>query len=753
MELKIQSRKLRHNIIKRILVNLRRISAQKVLYAALVFFISLSKLPFGSLPLGCAVFAAEYVSGVPVFYGILVLLAGFLGGFSVASLIELAFVMLIFSAADMKFNLKRSPLLKSIATSLASLFCILIPKLFTTLYLYDTILIFAEAGSVFLLSLAFQKAKEECSCNFGTLFGKASLCAFAAFSLLGAASFSFGYVNLGLLISAILLIIFSYENGVPAAMIAGMTAGFSLGCALGDMPYFIMLFTLSALLSGAFAPLGKSVSAMGYVLSASFCAFYSPSTLQGFVALSVFSLSALLFTVTPKKLTAPFSLFKQGAKSFQKIYKDYNIAELFESGYFVDDISKSFETLSKTSSDGASVSFFERATARLCGDCAMQQNCWRGEFHRTYTSFFVLTQLCEKKGNITYRDIPASLSGKCLKAGSVSSVFNSLYDVYKVDRLWEGKMSENREALGILLRNISKSIDEKAEKMAKRIRFLPLLMTALEKAFLKENIETEKIFVYSISGKETFADITFEDMADVSKTEEICRRTLGGNYKCVYSRENFIKLSLFPDVNFETTIIQKPKQEAMPNGDSALSAFIPASSYALVLSDGMGYGKAASSYSKSVTALSKNLLQSGISPENTAEILNGTLLLKSTEIAFSSIDMAILNASSMTAQFYKMGAAPSFIKSGSSVKTILSATLPAGSFTKSDISVIDYPLSKGDIIIMVSDGVANTKNTTELENLISSSGGSCAEIADMLISYCNKNGADDDVTVMVTCIN
>ena len=102
-----------------------------------------------------------------------------------------------------------------------------------------------------------------------------------------------------------------------------------------------------------------------------------------------------------------------------------------------------------------------------------------------------------------------------------------------------------------------------------------------------------------------------------------------------------------------------------------------------------------------------------------------------------------------------MGAAPSFIKSGEGVKTIYATTLPAGSFSKSDIGHINCPVKKGDIIIMVSDGVANGENTDELENLIRDLDlNTPSAFSEEILTYATspEKKTSDDLTVMVTFI-
>ena len=501
----------------------------------------------------------------------------------------------------------------------------------------------------------------------------------------------------------------------------------------------------------AISPFGKPASAAAYVLSASLATLYWPYSLQGFVNLTLFSFSAVIFMLLPQKITSPFSVFKADTRKTAAHFKEYVANELVESSMIVNDISKTFKSLSKNSQSNASASFFERATGRLCSECSLRNHCWKNEFHRTYSAFFVLVEICDKKGSISYCDIPAELCEKCVKAGNISNVFNSMQDVYKVDKLWEGRLQESREMVARQLSSISSAIIKKADTAMENAYFLPGAAAALAQSFKKQNIEFEKIYVFSRRKKEIIVDITFPGETDIKNISSICQNTLKGDYYPISRSENFVRLALFPPHNFASAIARKSKKQSVINGDSALYSYLPNQQYLMLLSDGMGCGEVAAFHSRNTVNLAEKLLQGGTSAEDTAEIINSTLILKSTEVSFASLDMAIVDFKTSYAKFYKMGAAPSFIKNGKTVKTIYATTLPAGSFPKSDISFVSHNLSKGDMIIMVSDGVANGENTEEIEKIIGEFSGTAEEMANMLLSYAENAG--DDVTVMATCIN
>lgn len=755
MELKLQSRNQRQGVLKKIIYALHKISVKNILYLSLIFFISMAQIPFLQSASGCAIFAAEYfgVPSAPV--AIIVLIAGFFGKRSPFQLMQSALAMLIFSAGAAKNKLD-SPFKKGILITAATFFCNIVPKLFSSLYLYDTLMLILDALIIFSLTVLFHKAKVFFWAPKENVNNLLPFAVFMAAAVMGVSSFSVNEINIGVFICMLLTLLFVYKNGFSASPV-GIIIGVALGISLDSFSYYVTLFAISAFAAGIFSPLGKGCSALSFVLTSAFTAFYSPSSLDGVLNITLSSVSAMIFMLLPQKLTSPFAIIKTDAQNSALHFKEYVLKQLSDSAAVMSDIANSFEELCRETASNeslASLSFFERATSMLCSECAHKKRCWKNEFHRTYTSFFVLIEICNKNGSISYCDIPEELIKKCTNAHSIASSFNTMYDIYKVDRLWECRTLEMRSAFASQLKCISSSLLKKVENSAVNSFFMPLKEKQLKKSFENEDIKTEKIFVCgNKNGTVTFY-IHFENTPDVALAEKICTAAFNSPCKCIYSHENVMHFSLFPSHKAETFIAGKASGKGIQNGDSAAFSYINNDKYAVILSDGMGCGHTAGKHSSIAANLALKMLKCGFDEKDTLNIINTALLLKSSETSFSTLDMAVINLTSSVVDFYKMGAAPAFIKNGKNVKTILAATLPAGSFLKSDIGHISHKLSEGDNIILLSDGIANGENTAELEKIICKFTGGGSALVDMILSY-SLNLSEtppDDMTVTVTCI-
>ena len=128
----------------------------------------------------------------------------------------------------------------------------------------------------------------------------------------------------------------------------------------------------------------------------------------------------------------------------------------------------------------------------------------------------------------------------------------------------------------------------------------------------------------------------------------------------------------------------------------------------IVLSDGMGSGGAAAVDSAMTTGLLCRLIQAGVGFDAALKMVNSALLVKSGEESLATIDVTQIDLYTGRADFYKAGAAPTFVVKSGRTGYVESTSLPAGilrgvSFEKSTIG-----LREGDMVVMVSDGVTAT---------------------------------------------
>ncbi len=126
----------------------------------------------------------------------------------------------------------------------------------------------------------------------------------------------------------------------------------------------------------------------------------------------------------------------------------------------------------------------------------------------------------------------------------------------------------------------------------------------------------------------------------------------------------------------------------------------------LVLADGMGKGEVAARQSKETLDLMKSLLDCGLDYDSCVSFLNSALFLACRPDSFIAIDCLLIDQESERAYFHKFGAPPSFIrKKDGNVVVVRGSHPPAGALNTMPCYSTSEPLSAGDVIFLVSDGV------------------------------------------------
>ena len=131
----------------------------------------------------------------------------------------------------------------------------------------------------------------------------------------------------------------------------------------------------------------------------------------------------------------------------------------------------------------------------------------------------------------------------------------------------------------------------------------------------------------------------------------------------------------------------------------------------------MGSGSRAAKESGLALSLLEEFLETGFDKNTAVKIINSVLVLKSQEETFTTIDLCIIDLYTGSAEFIKIGGATTFIKRRERIDTIKSTSLPAGILNNVDIELSNKMVKDGDFIIMMTDGLLDSKPYTVSEEV------------------------------------
>ena len=199
----------------------------------------------------------------------------------------------------------------------------------------------------------------------------------------------------------------------------------------------------------------------------------------------------------------------------------------------------------------------------------------------------------------------------------------------------------------------------------------------------------------------------------------------------------------YPRAEFrlELSVRSKGKEEA--NGDRCFA--FPGSDcrYFVVLCDGMGTGLGAAREGQSAGILLKQLLSAGFPAEHALQSLNSLLALQA-KAGSVSVDLAEISLETGIAHIYKWGAAPGWVLHRRGAEKIGTATFPPGISVESESMAVEkLSLRRGEVLILVSDGVKETS----VENV--SVDAPLGKLAETILEQNGDDEEDDATAVLV----
>ena len=181
----------------------------------------------------------------------------------------------------------------------------------------------------------------------------------------------------------------------------------------------------------------------------------------------------------------------------------------------------------------------------------------------------------------------------------------------------------------------------------------------------------------------------------------------------------------------------------MANGDRCVSFAGPGCRHYLLLCDGMGTGLGAAREGQTAVEILRKMLTAGFPAEYALRSLNALLVLRGRSAAVT-VDLAEIRLDSGRATVYKWGAAPSWLLQGGMAEKIGTATPPPGlSVTEGRETVERLSLRRGEVLILVSDGVQADGILHRIGEVSALPPG---DLAAKLLELAGE-GREDDVTV------
>lgn len=430
--------------------------------------------------------------------------------------------------------------------------------------------------------------------------------------------------------------------------------------------------------------------------------------------------------------------------------------------------SKAYLAVIPDNSEEEKREIFDRITEISCKNCGNIENCWHKNCISTYKSINSAIGIWLDKGIISRDDLSDTFLATCTHSAEIAASASGYIQMYKEQALWRERIKSVKLLAVQQLSDAGRVIEELMQEVTHNLNIDSELSTSIYKG-LTGNMVKSAIAVYINNRLEVY--ITLKNCHNCN----ICNKTIIPRLREILDKDfiNVNESCVIEEKNCVLHLVEKPKlrlniysngvhkEDSEISGDSYTFLQLDKGKYLLALADGMGSGQGARDESAASIEMYEDFATAGFNRETILEAINSVLLLDDGKECFSTLDICTVDLYNGEAEFVKIGAVSTLIARGRSVEVLRASSLPVGILGKVDREVFNRSLIKGDVIVMMTDGVIDSRGGSIrsedwlLEVIKNRRNNNPKHIADSILERAKENYqgyVGDDMTVLVAVV-
>lgn len=612
----------------------------------------------------------------------------------------------------------------------------------------------------------------------------------------------FGY-SVKNILSILLILILGWKNGILVGATSGITIGVVLGIIGNSEPIMIASYAISGMIAGIFNKFGKIGVILGFIIGNVLLTYVANGNTVPVILIQEILIASLGLLAIPKGVQIniedlvsktkmlPETTGKTLEENKETVYKLTSMSQT------ISDMAKSYQEAAATIVSEEELKEQELSNEKIFIDElrinleGLEENILYDDIYNDKDILKDIFEYLLKEEIMVERELVKIFANhnnyivgfeeKNKKVeeevSKITKVINYSYRISKMNFIWKKKMDESKknvsnqlegvsEAISNLANEISKNPDEFEDKKQE-------ILTLLEQKEIKIkdiSIKKQKSGRFIVDIYADTCDNLDGTSCDIKKIGKILNKVFNDKFiiqdqQCGL-RENKQKCKftyiMQDKLNIQIGVAKTTKADSPVSGDSNLQTKLDDGKYLLALSDGMGSGPEARKSSKIAIKMLERLLEAGFDKDISIKLINSTLIANLEDDMYATLDIAILDLFKGNLEFIKNGACPTFVKRNKEIQILKSLSLPTGIVENADLTVYDYDLQPGDILVMCTDGIieSNTEYVNKelwvkylLEDIQTND---AQQIADLILSEAIDNNygkQKDDMTVIVAKVS
>ncbi len=572
-------------------------------------------------------------------------------------------------------------------------------------------------------------------------------------------------VSLGCLAGGLATMAAAWKGGAAMGAVVGVSTGLSLDLALGSGGQYTMAFAFSGMLAGVFQKQGKLFAALTYVLANAVTVLWRWESRPELSILYEIFAASIVFMVLPDSLVRrvwsalcrDHSAVHRLSGTVQEYSRERLVSTANAFRELYDSLRASFRRVAPNDGDGSAV--FHRAANKVCVACALRDHCWQREYAATMNALNDGLPDMLKRGRGLVDDFPLHFRTKCLNFPLLLATANEELTALRYRRQFQSRARSSREAVCHQYGLFSGVLEQAACLLGEEPVRDPGREKRLKQHMTASGIDGEGAVWYDRKGHLLVQVSGSESEPFAEEETEILSRLLGVKLGLPEVRKEnektYIRWRQAQPLMVMAGVSACTKEGQSVSGDAGAWFKTEEGRLFVLLCDGMGSGEAAHRESSLAIRLLEKFLRAGMEPEDALETLDRALSLRCEEEGgFTTVDLFALDLYDGEAGFYKLGAAPAYVRRKGGVSRILSDSLPAG-LTSGDTGteICKLRLEPGDSVVLISDGVAAADEDDWVQQALAEYDGSDPKsLAAVLIEGGETRGraADDRTAVVLT---
>ena len=580
-------------------------------------------------------------------------------------------------------------------------------------------------------------------------------------------------VNLKNVIAVYMVFLGSSVRNIGISSQVAAFMGIAAGLGSDYMGVFIATYCVNGLISSTMSKYGKVISVLGFTLGNVFM-----NILMGFEYYMVISyieiaIASFFYILLPDVLikrifltNTEYGLYDDSASTIKKIatVKLDRLSLAFKK--ISDTIGSALLKNNNTKEDNSSA-FYDEIGEKVCKKCALRFYCWQKDYDTTKKAMSQIVKKINLKGTANRDDFPDYFKGKCVKANEVLQAIISLYEIYRLNSVWQSKMKENTKIYKDQFLELSDIVVNLKNEIEKNPYFDKNLSLEISSKLENDGINIKNLSVIKDCNENIQIELTLFPCQKKDKCYKFIEERLSEildipfmkiSGKCSF-KECVLKFKECETFYLKSSVKQSSKDMNEKSGDNYAIKTLDNSSRYIILCDGSGSGDIASFYSKNTIKLLEEFLKTGFSKSASVKLINSSLMCNKENDYFSTIDLSIMDLKNGELEILKKGACPTYIKKANGEFLVIrNNSFPAGIIDETKEKTQKIKLSENDLIIMLSDGIYDSidKEDWIIEALKAINSNDPDVISDLIlkIAQSTENKDRDDMTVIVSkCVN